>query len=447
MMLGVYAVAIFSTSFMSLSYRRIQQQQDLIENNHPLANRGRYLLRALKHHVGSPDTTTSKKLRYLAIVSSKTARETAYPFLLDPEVHSLSVTSMDLAAACSQSIVGTGDFNFITVEYIQFSESHAILIRRLRQRFPEALIVLIANLVPDMQLVLENGNHMIPFRDWKIEHQNRSVVDLARSMIETSQQWSFINSSPQQIEELLQLDPLLFHYQLPIPVDLSDLSEFLQYYNSDLTKLLDIGNEKIAIDLQNIVKQKKFQPQPGAMGSWGSGDQCQIWYVTGDFALESTGRKVNLPTFFGLHKHALEFSRVKSSAKNTVVVDNPFASDRLLSLTYLTDANSMHYPRSRVIINGRATVVLQPFHNGSSRQHFARTTGVGYVPPGRSTIYLDPLQSTTYPFRLLGASILAEEVQNLQSIEFALEPEALNSDDDVLLDTTSSSRVFSSLFR
>jgi hypothetical protein len=118
MMLGVYAVAIFSTSFMSLSYRRIQQQQDLIENNHPLANRGRYLLRALKHHVGSPDTTTSKKLRYLAIVSSKTARETAYPFLLDPEVHSLSVTSMDLAAACSQSIVGAGDFNFITVEYI-----------------------------------------------------------------------------------------------------------------------------------------------------------------------------------------------------------------------------------------------------------------------------------------------------------------------------------------
>ena len=67
----------------------------------------------------------------------------------------------------------------------------------------------------------------------------------------------------------------------------------------------------------------------------------------------------------------------------------------------------------------------------------ARTSGVGFVPPGKSTVQLEPLQSTKLPFRLLGASFLAEEVQNLPSIEFALETDSWEaSDDDKVVDIT-----------
>ena len=134
---------------------------------------------------------------------------------------------------------------------------------------------------------------------------------------------------------------------------------------------------------------------------------------------------------------------------NKITVHNPFDHDRMLSLTYLTDADSMSYPRTRVVLNGKPTVLLQPFHDadidattttggGNTMKHMARTSGVGFIPPGTTTVLLEPLQSTKLPFRLLGASLLAEEVQDLPSIEFALESDSLEAaaDDDAVVEAS-----------
>jgi len=273
---------------------------------------------------------------------------------------------------------------------------------------------------------------------------------------------------------MLDRDRLLLHHQLPVPLQFATGLDFVSFlrlfnYHQDASVLSPEGHLAVAQAVRQLVASVVPLPlhHPVA-GNWGSGDDCHVWYATGNYNLESTARRVNLPlpqqvqgergevtllNSAGTHKHALEFDRRPGSSvlfpggisssidsdANKVMVRNPFDHDRMLSLTYLTDSESMSYPRTRVILNGKPTVLLQPFHDdeAGSTRHMARTTGVGFIPANStSTILLEPQQSTKLPFRLLGASLLAEEVQDLVSIEFALESDSLEAaatDDDAIL--------------
>jgi hypothetical protein len=97
--------------------------------------------------------------------------------------------------------------------------------------------------------------------------------------------------------------------------------------------------------------------------------------------------------------------------------------DRMLYLTYLTDADSMEYSSTRVFVNGVPTVQIHPFHDDNDHEnngiHIARTAAVGLVPPGPSTIVLEPV-TPGLPFWLVGASILAQEALELPIVEFEL---------------------------
>jgi hypothetical protein len=283
------------------------------------------------------------------------------------------------------------------------------------------------------------------------------------------------------VKQLVDDDPLMLHYNGLSTLQTQTQDELVAYltlFTNDVMDLTTAGHARVAREVQTLVEQSsalwsirhgRYTASLG--GDWGSGDECHTWYATGNYKLQSTGRRVNLPTLpwsdeqgpfltlsFPPHKHALEFiprsnplpppshgsdptqtdqELVSDEADDTNVftVHNPFATDRLLSLTYLTDADGMTYPRTRVVLNGVPTLVVHPIHtlqdvptetrsdNGHYDHHVSRTTGVGYIPPGTSTVRLDPLQATHLPFRLLGASLLAEEVQDLTSIEFSLETE------------------------
>lgn len=475
---ALFLVVTLSTAFVSRSYHHValptsEQIQLQIESRHPLAQRRRQL-RATENEsvLGTP------KLRYLSFGSSNTwgirlQEATAYPYLLDAEAFSAAlpkgVTFADLAAACTQTLVGDWQPDIITVEYsTSITESHQILLNRLRRRFPSSVMVMVHLLKPATQLLVlkDAQNNTETLREWKRKRdahegmteggeplESDASLRLARSMMEAVEKsdgklwWSVspLASKESKIMEMLRTDPLLLHYQLPMPSDLTDaeqLHPFLNLFSGDADVLSPQGHERVARDVQKLVESVPI-PQDKNTGSWGSGDDCHIWYATGNYNLASTGQQVNLPQGLGegqlvlsSHKHALEFTRssvpltADDNTFNRITVHNPFATDRMLSLTYLTDADSMSYPRTRVVVNGIPTVLLHPFHDDSETRHVARTSGVGYVPPGTSTLLLDPMQSTVLPFRLLGASLLAEEVQDLLSIEFALESDSLVTEND-----------------
>jgi hypothetical protein len=534
---------------MAVSWRHMvtshtiqRRQESLVENRHPLSAATVERRRQLR--VSS--VTTVPKLHYLSFGSSNTwgiglsntnwsrapksfstleaasaeivtIHSTSYPSLLDAEGLTVALPSsrwyVDFAAACTQSLVEgipsqTDIFHkwtpdVITVEYsAEMTQSHVVLLQRLRRRYPLSILVLVQLFQPATQLYLVpqtgRGSSKLPqsLQAWMVNQtlstdtsatsdtsqlDDSTIRNLARSILlataDGSHQWTVETSAQPLVKQLVDDDPLMLHYNGLSTLHTQTQDELVAYltlFTNDVTDLNTFGHARVARDVQSLVEQSsalwsiRHGKLSAPLGDWGSGDECHTWYATGNYKLESSGRRVNLPTLPGSseqgpfltvsspqHKHALEFvprsnppppppplssdptqsDQEQVHETNVFTVHNPFATDRLLSLTYLTDADGMTYPRTRVVLNGVPTLVVHPIHtlqdvptetrsdNGHYDHHVSRTTGVGYIPPGTSTVRLDPLQATHLPFRLLGASLLAEEVQDLTSIEFSLETE------------------------
>lgn len=474
--------------------------------------------------------------------STSTRSSTAYPHLLDPEALSVALPTghvyADLAAACTQTMVdssivvrrrssgsrsrsetnpsdnaatddgeATGLLfapDVITVEYnaLDLTPSHLILLKRLRQRYPMSLVVLVQLLQPSLYWQLQpkkksnnarNTRDMmsvVTLQEWRNsqdqivplsadDDEYDSYLTLARSMISATKDgaYEWVLSTPSSslstktLKQLMDADQRILHNKdfsstihPNIRTNEYQLADYLRHFTPQSTNLSQLGHERVAQNVQRLVQDasallSKLQnnvlvERSDSLGtaSWGSGDCCNIWYATGNYNLESTASRANVAlhaqeeeSFFlpSRHKHSLDFVRSKTKTDdlndtmNKITVHNPFATERLLSLTYLTDADGMAYPRTRVTLNGVPSVVLHPFHdqvlpmtqnNNNDRvglqldaRPVVRTTGVGYIPPGASTVWLDPLQSTNLPFRLVGVSLLAEEVQHLTTLEFSLE--------------------------
>jgi hypothetical protein len=160
------------------------------------------------------------------------------------------------------------------------------------------------------------------------------------------------------------------------------------------------------LDLHQILERT----DRNVVGDWGDGDSCQLWYDTG----------LGVPEF-----NSLIFSRFANNKKyalevptkgGSITVNNPFDQDRMVYLTYMTTTatgqSNKIYPRTKVQINDKNSVVLDPYHSDSdsdseNNRHITRTSAIGSIPPGRTKIRLNPVETAAANFRLVGASLLS----------------------------------------
>jgi hypothetical protein len=222
------------------------------------------------------------------------------------------------------------------------------------------------------------------------------------------------------------------------------------------------------------------------LGSWGSGDSCQIWYDTGKNSLPdhhfeySKGLKL---IEFHPNRYALEVHRGGGDA--TLRVYNPFNEDRMVYISYMTTsaiaAANKVYPKTKVriikqqeqqqqqqqkkkpVVEGSTTkmrllssssllsgssnsIILDPSHDDNNDdKHRMRTTAIGFV-SAHSTGILDftPLEEyTVHNFRLVGVSFLAvqekknkmmTDTNNVPS-EFAISPRRLSVKSAITVDS------------
>lgn len=209
------------------------------------------------------------------------------------------------------------------------------------------------------------------------------------------------------------------------PIDMRNTMELFK--DDDLSKY---GHAVIAKSIRSHVRENEVlsRLERNKLGTWGDGDQCNLWYDHGDFDL--AGRRLRTIEFDRAgddHRHAVEVS----SAGSSFDIDNPFHEDRMLYLTYMTSAVDTNedmippYPDIRVSINGKSTVMVEPYHVGSEQVEYARTSAIGKVPPGTSTVDLHPARPGQRNFRLVGASFLPSDVvRDLPTLEFHLELES-----------------------
>ncbi|OEU07840.1 hypothetical protein FRACYDRAFT_250464 [Fragilariopsis cylindrus CCMP1102] len=226
------------------------------------------------------------------------------------------------------------------------------------------------------------------------------------------------------------------------------------------------------------------QQQQQLLGSWGSGDSCQIWYDTGKNSLPdhhfeySKGLKL---IEFHPNRYALEVQD-GGGGDATLRVYNPFDEDRMVYISYMTTsataAANKVYPKTKVriqqqqqqqqqqekqkpVLEGSTskmrlasssllssssnTIILDPSHDDNNdNKHRMRTTAIGFV-SANSTGILDftPLEEyTVYNFRLVGVSFLVVQEKKKKVMthnnnvpsEFAISPRRLSVKSAITVD-------------
>ncbi|CAB9498017.1 expressed unknown protein [Seminavis robusta] len=408
-------------------------------------------LSSIKH--SQPQDETS--IRYLTFGSSSTWGEglddphtQAYPWRLSPTVHNVAarVGGISLSAICTQSIVGEGIYDVIVMEMIEgVTDVEAVmqLARRIRQRFPIAKLVFVRLWSPASHIVYDNH---VPLLEWWNQQADAPLLqpqekdsllqsypfqsallnsDPSRwSFADYSQQSQEIDAVVEEVQGYLYQLPLPNAAEQPIPIMLTSSDTMDFFHEKNPLWLSPKGHEMVAEGVQRLVRQAPEPAQPlPQLGTWGVGDACSLWYGTGDYSTLRSRRRASLVDFSkgtdGFHKHAVEISRRGGS----VDVNNPFAEPRMLYLTYMT-AQGREYPRTKVTVGGKASVMIDPVHEDvDTEDHLTRTTAVGLVPPGRTVLQLNSLDAdSTSRFRLVGLHFLNKGKVPIP-FEFDFEPD------------------------
>lgn len=515
--------------------------ENTIDESH-LALRRRRLLPSSQGRNNKQTITTEAQtgLRYLSFGGPLTygrgldevkRTSEAYPYLLSSSattgdrVRNVAHPSYDsmgptMVSLCAQSIVegmnsavnananASIEYDVITLEYSLASASNTatskdaflssirLLVRRLRQRYPQANILMVQLWTPsDLVYIDVTSNRTVSYDEWRRNSYTQKQQNA----------WTFreLSIDEQEVEEGLQIT-MDFEggliYKIPRPKNINNddsLNNILQdwfleeqeedssYHDDEIItndgaapspssyfrySLSRRGHKAVAEGIRKLLKNSSFAirsskrqnnrasfaatnrnpvplPTPPSSSShqglysWGSGDFCRLWYDSGTESLPDPNDYSS-----SLHPseivpgmlHALEVrDRTKdATAAATLNFHNPFDTDRVIYLTYLTTSETAAankvYPKIKVkvvfaeenitlqhripsIPSSTMSVILNPSHGTSSQHyqhyhHLTRTSAVGLLPAfGRGTLEFATLEEyTVHPFRIVGVSILPD---------------------------------------
>eukprot|EP00980_Cylindrotheca_fusiformis_P025772 scaffold14589_cov106-Cylindrotheca_fusiformis.AAC.1 len=289
-----------------------------------------------------------------------------YARLLSASAHNAGqrVGGPTLASLCTQSIVGGNIYDVIVLEfsgsYTEEFKSLSLLASRLRQRFPQAKIIFLELWSPSQasfQHQEEDDDKRITFDEWRRNtrkditwgspeflraleghdwHEDPRVNDRTRSysLKDLAQQvrGSFyrLPKSSNTMQSLKEAKDLF----LEVPIEEYDQEEgdggpssVLQYTLSPYGHALVANAILSMIDGASIMESSRTIRDE--VGTWGSGDSCQLWYDSGMVEPSKLSHHG-----FGLRqfsktppndKYALELSEHGGS----IAIHNPFKEDRM----------------------------------------------------------------------------------------------------------------------
>jgi hypothetical protein len=379
--------------------------------------------------------------------------ESGFARKLSASVHNAGqrVGGSTLASLCTQSIVGGNVYDVIVLEFSWFNDdfsSLSLLARRLRKRFPRARIIFVQLWTPS-QIIYKKDERIVTFDEWR--GNQTEIAWGSPEFLNALQDYSGYVPWRDEMSYNFLLTKLVqqvggYLYRLPQhPNAKQSLKEaknlFLEMRKAEHDQddgamfqytLSPYGHELVAnailsyVDVETILESSR--KTRNEVGSWGSGDSCQLWYETGNVdmnKLSYQGFGLRLFSKTSEDKYALELSEQGGS----ITIQNPFNHDRMVFLTYMTTSgfsfSNKVYPATKVQVLDKNSVIVDPLHEDDSiRHHISRTTAIGKIPPGRTTLRFDAVERTVSPFRIIGMSLLANEKLDAGiPTEFALSPE------------------------
>jgi len=358
-------------------------------------------------------------------------RYDAYPYLLSQNVNNLAIRGCGshYPNICLQSMIGEDAiYDVIIIEYTYGQEALVQLTRRVRQRFPEAVIIILRIWTPCLIGFKKNEEEeewesvMKWLKEKDFEPNSPEAIDVIH---QSSKYWEFDDEFRDAFYDASRgINTYLYEWKKTDSVK-DMLFSNLNKFDSDWVHLSKYGHFFVAKDLRKLIETVRPRVS-NKLGSWGSGDKCYNWYTTGVCPLEHDSRIV-MEKYDEIHdKHALRIPVVGGN----ITVINPFEEKRPIMLTYTaTSPVNQMYPKVEVTVIPKSQAglkeqahfhkaVIDPVIRSYDRQvHVLTSAIIGVADPGENYLNFITLSKRIAPFRLVAVSIIGKELlfQNFTS--------------------------------
>jgi len=376
--------------------------------------------------------------------------------LLSPTSTNLAMRASDPSypAICTQSMIGNNTYDVIIIEYERrYDMGLEYLVKRLRDRFPDATII-VTNVWTFMNIMVNDKDNKFygPFRNWlrNAGYDSNTIEAWAHVRKVTYNNpnitFSFVKNKV-NVERDNTINKIANDYNARI-FDwrkrgnmLAIILRYLPLYGEDFVHWSAKGHVHAAKIIKRILYMEKTT-RSDRLGTFGEGDVCSKWLSSGKIKdtnelLSTNGEMIQFDDRWG-GKFSLEFpykgnSNVKEvdfdwSNEGYITINNPFDGRRELSITYMTTGPAPSiYPKTILWIENpekskehsfNEMIEVDPtdkFYEYPVHVQFSKVIGV--IPQGISKIYIHPLEAKDKPFRVVGFSITNEskKISNMYS--------------------------------
>ena len=357
-----------------------------------------------------------------------------YPCLLGAsDVSNLAIRASGpgYPSVCLQSMMDRGQpspqwYQVILLEFeLRADEGLLLLAQRLRQRFPDAIMVFLDVWYPRMIRVQRpsfSDRESVTIQAYQRHYGFRGLHD--------PDFWQHLrtrtanaNLTFQHRTDLVQLQNEIRHrvngyvWRLPYPSTTNssmigpNLAHMAPLFSQDYKHLSKQGHEYVARGIRRLLRSipNQYAPAATTRGEWQSHDACANWLLSGKcpHTLVS-GLAMNVFDRTA-HKHGLQV--LPNNRVGEMDIVNPFSSPATLYLSYMSTGAPSKYPVVRIslVSEGTLSFELQP---KVQRQpiHVAVTLRAFTLAPGTtSRLVIEPLEKTEWPFRIVATSIITSD--------------------------------------
>jgi len=348
--------------------------------------------------------------------------------------HAIRANGPAFPAACVSSIIGEDEYDVIVLEFWMRSyDSLQLLVKRLRERFPEAIIVMTQLWSP--MNVLSDKTHMT-VKQWANLHgfPERDFIhnwDFHKAFLDETQgedhQW-YINPRPNVDWELAAEEIGAYTYKMPGDMAHADgltgmLAMGAKLLANDSYHLSAAGHHDIYESVKNIVDRVGV-PKKSDTGKFSATDHCYNWMDSGEIGEGlSYAPNVKLDMMPNTEKYVLEFeSDFDGDDGNWIDVYNSNDEEMELSISYMAfGPPPSNYPEVEAIReNGERFLVSTetPPELAKKDLHVSRLKNLGTIGPNsKARVTFKPLETTKWNFRIVQLLIIPRDVLSFASIQ------------------------------
>eukprot|EP00546_Thalassionema_frauenfeldii_P022138 CAMPEP_0178905950 /NCGR_PEP_ID=MMETSP0786-20121207/6559_1 /TAXON_ID=186022 /ORGANISM="Thalassionema frauenfeldii, Strain CCMP 1798" /LENGTH=495 /DNA_ID=CAMNT_0020577613 /DNA_START=51 /DNA_END=1534 /DNA_ORIENTATION=+ len=410
------------------------------------------------------DLASLQQLRYVTFGSSHTwgsgiereegfSRYKAFPYLLSPDVDNMALRAHDIGypALCAESMLGDKIYDVAVILEMRIkpwnpNDSTHILGRRLRERFPDIIIVYVNHIYP--QALYFQGEQdltgMTSLNDWEKQHA-QGLTKSDPLYLEKMKEYSATKKRilkmvydkgafTEKTQKILGENTFFIDlYSASGNDGLRYMELFGNYTCLDNHHPCHVGHRKYADAIQRVV-QKVINKTPTVTATqrsatsnvapWKPEDKCESWFDphglnTMDINVPSKGFQFNC--FEPRVKCSLELVSDDNTSIGSITIDNPNNTEQYLAITFMAASAghpSIRYPKVKVeTIDSSGKVLMEKIADTTKvwvryghNVHIAKLLTLGKIPPGKTTIqftYLDSNQAI--PFRLVSYLITEQK--------------------------------------